>query len=119
MSYGEYLKSLRIEKGISLREMAKKTEIDVAYLSRVERSVCNPPMKEEITDKISEVLKLTNEKITKLKDAASVENGKFPKDVKENLSEYKAIPILLRTIGNKKLTEDQIVNLTKFIQKEY
>jgi transcriptional regulator with XRE-family HTH domain len=58
--FGYVLRELREAGGISLRGLAKETGFDLAYLSRVERSLSPPPRNENI-HKIGEALcKLQN-----------------------------------------------------------
>ena len=119
MKFGELLKLLRLEKEISLRELAKKSGNDVAYLSRLERSIVCPPQKKEIIESIIKVLGVSKEQQQKLYDLADSENGDYPKDVKDKLTQFEAIPILLRTINNKKLSDEEIKELANRINKEY
>ena len=46
-SFGGWLRHFRLEKGISLREFAKITKMDVGNLSRLENSETPPPKKAE------------------------------------------------------------------------
>lgn len=119
MKFGEYLKLLRLEKEISLRSLAKSSGIDVGNLSKIERSVLNPPQNEDFIDKINKVLKLNEIEKKKLIDLASSSNGEYPMDIKNQLADYNAIPILLRTISNKRLSDDEIISITEKIKKEY
>jgi transcriptional regulator with XRE-family HTH domain len=51
MKFGEFLRIKRLENNFSLRKMARVTDIDVAYLSRIERTA-KPPEKKRIINKI-------------------------------------------------------------------
>ena len=42
-NYGDYIKALRESKGLTLREVEKKTEISNAYLSQLESSKIKQP----------------------------------------------------------------------------
>jgi HTH-type transcriptional regulator, competence development regulator len=42
-NYGEYIKALRESKGLTLREVERKTEISNAYLSQLESSKIKQP----------------------------------------------------------------------------
>ncbi|NPV01775.1 MAG: helix-turn-helix domain-containing protein [Brevinematales bacterium] len=119
MKFGEYLKLIRLENEITLRRLAKTTGIDAAYLSRVERSVSPAPQKADILNKLIEALKVSGEQETKFRDLSAAENGEYPNDIKNELKENRAIPILLRTINNKKLTDQEIKDLTELINREY
>ena len=54
-SFGSTLRDIREEGSISLRSLAKESEVDAAYLSRVEREL-NPAPKAEVIKKIVEAL---------------------------------------------------------------
>ncbi len=42
MNFGEYIRSRRLERGLSLRLVARQVQVDVAYLSRVEAGKAPP-----------------------------------------------------------------------------
>ena len=54
-SFGSTLRDVREDGSISLRSLAKESDVDVAYLSRVEREL-NPAPKAEVIQKIAEAL---------------------------------------------------------------
>ena len=54
-SFGSTLRGIRENGSISLRSLAKESDVDVAYLSRVEREL-NPAPKAEVIQKIAEAL---------------------------------------------------------------
>ena len=54
-SFGGSLREIREDGGISLRSLAKESEVDAAYLSRIEREL-NPAPKVEVIQKIAETL---------------------------------------------------------------
>ena len=118
MKFGEFLRLKRLELEISIRKLAKISGIDVAYLSRIER-VIKPPEKEAILNKLIEALNLNDTDARKLKDLAAMGNREIPDDIDILEGNYEAIPVLLRTINNKKLNGDQIRELTKRINEEY
>ena len=115
--FGMFLKKHMTSKQITLRELARRTSIDPGNLSRIERGIAYPPQKEETLIKIALGLKLTDMETQELIDKAFIENGKLPKNLK-HVKEIEAIPLLLRSIENKKLTEEQIENLIEIIKDE-
>ena len=119
MRFGDYIKFIRGERELSLRDLAKKSGIDVANLSRIERNVNAPPRKENILESLIAALGLNEQEKQKLLDLCASENGVYPFDAKEDLKEYPNIPVLLRTINNKKLSEEEIRELTERINREY
>ena len=54
-NFGKTLRKIREDGNISLRSLAKESEVDAAYLSRVEREL-NPAPKAEVIQKIAETL---------------------------------------------------------------
>ena len=117
MKFGEFMRLKRLENELSLRSLAKETGIDVAYLSRIERTA-RPPEKEEIIKKIIKALKLNKEDAQKLKDLASIQNNSIPEDIEIKHENFEAIPVLLRTISNKQLTSEQILDLARRINSK-
>ena len=107
----------RLENELSLRNLARQTGIDVAYLSRIEGKT-KPPQKEEIITKIIKTLKLKNEDAQKFKDLASIQNNEIPSDIELPEDNFEAIPVLLRTISNNQLNAEQILDLAKRINAE-
>ena len=68
--FGYVLRELREAGGISLRGLAKETGFDLAYLSRVERSLSPPPRNEnihKIADALCKIQSLSPEDCQKLK----------------------------------------------------
>lgn len=116
MRFGEFIRLKRMELEISLRKLAGLTGIDVAYLSRVEGGG-NPPQKTEILEKLVDALQLEDKDAQKLKDLAAIQNKDIPEDIEINPENYESIPVLLRTISNKKLTPEQIMELARRINQ--
>ena len=58
MSLGEYIKQLRKDKGLSLRETAKRTKMSSSYLSQLENGHNTNP-KTEILRKLAPILDIT------------------------------------------------------------
>lgn len=57
-SFGGILKTYRIRKGYTLREICKKLETDVGNYCKVESSRISPPNSSKKLEKIKEVLEL-------------------------------------------------------------
>lgn len=115
--FGDYLRGIRVQRGISMRTLAKELNMDVGNLSKIENGKMKPPMKEQFVDDISDILKLSKEEKERLIDISSHESGEYPRDIKEMLKEHNYIPVLLRTISNKKLSDEEIRKLTEKLNK--
>lgn len=113
------IRDIRVKKEMSLRDLALNSDIDVAYLSRVERETINPPQSEELIDAISLALELSGELAQKLKDQAFLDNEKYPPDIAQNLQQVEGFPLFLRTVSNKKIDAEKLKELTDFINERY
>jgi len=115
--FGDYLRQRLIDKKMSLRTLAKKTGMDPSNLSKIERGVAYPPQKEENLQKLATALELDQESTRHFFDLAAQVNGMLPDDL-DDIKQNEAIPMLLRTIQNRRLTYDQTIELTKLIAQE-
>lgn len=118
MAYGSMLRQLRIEKEMTLRELSLRTDLDTAYLSRIERETIKPPQAVELLDSINQALELDAAKSQTMKDQAAIDNEKFPEDIAEKVH-LDGFPLFLRTVANKRLTADKLKELIKFINEQY
>ena len=119
MKFHEFLKILRSSREIGLREFAHSIGMDVGNYSKLERGLLSPPQKTELFEKLAKRLDLSRDEKSKLIDMASLANGRIPEDVAEEVKSSEYLPVLLRTIANKQLTDDQIRELTDRINKKY
>lgn len=58
MDFGERLRQLREEKGLSMRQLAERSGVDVGVISRVERGQYKPP-KITTIEKLARALELS------------------------------------------------------------
>lgn len=115
--FGDYLRGIRVQRGVSMRTLAKELNMDVGNLSKIENGKMKPPIKEQFIEDICDILKLNKEEKERLIDISSHESGEYPRDIKEMLKEHNYIPVLLRTISNKKLSDEEIRKLTEKLNK--
>jgi transcriptional regulator with XRE-family HTH domain len=119
MGYGNMLRQKRVEKEMTLRELSLRTDIDVAYLSRVERENIQPPQDEELLDSINVSLSLGADEAQKMKDQSAIDNRRMPKELADQAQKIDGFPLFLRTVSNKKLTNEKLKELTNFINERY
>ncbi len=115
--FGEYMKRLMSEKNISLRELARRSGIDAANLSRIERGKAYPPQKRETLDKLADAFGLKGEARQELFGLAAHVNGIIPEGMK-HVRENAAIPLLMRAINKKQLSEEKVRELAEMIEQE-
>ncbi|MEW6009570.1 MAG: helix-turn-helix transcriptional regulator [Candidatus Omnitrophota bacterium] len=113
--FGEYLRKLRLERRIGLRSFAKVLGIQPSNLCNIEIGQLNAPRSPELLHRITKALKLKSDsqEYQKLFDLAA-KPGELPADVKEYFCEkniMEELPVMARTIKNKKLTRKEIEKL--------
>jgi transcriptional regulator with XRE-family HTH domain len=118
--FGEFIKERRIEKGISLREFCKRTEIDASNWSKVERGILAPPQDEEKLRKIAQVLniKFGSSLWQEMKDKANIDAGIIPEDIRTDEKVLNSLPVFFRTIRSENPTPEELDKLIDMIRKE-
>lgn len=119
--FGTYLKKIRLEKGFGLRRFAKLIAILPSNLCHIETGRQSPPQDMAWLKKVIHVLGIKEgsaewDKFFELQ----AKRGEIPADVKQYLVQKNAldvVPLMARTIKNKKLTRKDIEKLIDDIQK--
>jgi transcriptional regulator with XRE-family HTH domain len=120
--FGAYLKKLRLERDFGLRDFAKRIGMDVGNLSRIERSKVNPPRGAEQLRRIAEVLGLkegTSEWGRLFDLSREDQPDRLAADVAEYAAEHRFVPLLMRTVANKKLEDKELLDLARKIEENY
>lgn len=114
--FGALVRARRGELRLTLRAFAERAAIDPGNLSKMERGRESPPQDEAVLDRICDALELEGAAARELKDVAQVENGRIPNDMLENEELMARMPVLLRTVNNQPLTEEQLAALVEAIR---
>lgn len=95
--FGQYLRSVRQAKKISIRQLAKAVSKTPTYISDIEKGNNKPPER-ELLDKIIAELHLEEypDIRNKLYDLAAKERKDVPADIKEYLMENESILKIIR-----------------------
>lgn len=120
-TFGSYLRSLRLDSNIGLREFAGLLNMKPSNYSNMEQGKTPPPAGKELIDLICDTLGLQEdgkERAT-LFDLASNHGKRIPADVAGIVKEFDGIPVLVRTVDNKKLSSEQLRELIEHIKKNY
>ena len=96
--FGQYLRSVRQAKKISIRQLSKAVSKTPTYISDIEKGNNKPPEK-ELLDRIIAELHLEEfpDIRNKLYDLAAKERKDVPADIKEYLMENESILKIIRT----------------------
>jgi len=121
-SFGLFLKKLRVEEAnIGLRSFAELVELQPSNLSNMERGKLPPPANKETLDRICAALglSLTDPRRAELFDLAAQYSGRIPADIVDVVKENEGVPVLVRTIANKQLSDEKLRELAKYIEDNY
>ena len=117
--FGELVKARRVELGLTLREFCRRLGEDPSNWSKVERGILRPPLQREKMRHIAGVLDIKegSGEWEGLIDAATIDAWEIPSYVMENREVYSALPAFFRTMGNVRLTADQIQRMIDQLMK--
>jgi transcriptional regulator with XRE-family HTH domain len=122
LTFGALLKKLRVEEAdIGLRAFADLINMKPSNLSNMERDRIPPPANRETIDRIGDALGLPigDPRRNELFDLAAKAKNRIPADVAEAVKEQPGIPVLVRTVANKQLSEEKLKELAEYIKKFY
>ncbi len=121
-TFGEYLRQLRLKANYGLRSFATAIEMQPSNLCNIEYGRTTPPQDEETLKLIATTLGLepASEEWNTLFDlAVKHKEGSLPPDVAGYAGKTPGIPVLLRTIDNKKLSKKELQELTNYVNRRY
>lgn len=110
MTFGEFIKEKRQNKGITLRAFADKVDIAPAYMSDIEKSKRNAPT-QEILERMVKVLELSNEEANELFDLAASSKDAIAQDLKEYVSDNQNVRVALRKAKDLNLGDDEWIKI--------
>ncbi len=119
-TFGEYLRACRLKAGYGLRVFAEVIEMQPSNLSNVEHGRIPPPQDLGTLSRIAETLGFLEEskERERLFDLAVAHKKRaLPPDVASFAARTPGIPVILRTLQNRKLTKQDIERLTQFINE--
>ncbi|MBI5195940.1 MAG: helix-turn-helix transcriptional regulator [Nitrospirae bacterium] len=118
-SFGDFFKSLRKRKRITLREFCIKASADPANISRLERGAMAPPQDTDILERYAKALsiKAGSDDWYTFFDLAAVNRGIIPKDLMSDYEVVGMLPAFFRTLRGQKPTVEEMQKLVDKIRK--
>ena len=118
MKFHELFKKKRMEIG-TVRQFAKQTGFDLAYISRLENGITLPPKDGKKLTKLALALNITKgtDEWQEFMDLAAVAKNELPEDLQDNERIASVLPAFYRTLRKKELDEDEIRELLELIRK--
>lgn len=118
MKFNVFFKKKRMEIG-TVRQFAKKSGLDLAYVSRLENGVILPPKDEEKLARIALALgiKRNSREWQEFMDLAAIAKNELPKDLYDNEKIANFLPAFYRTLRKKELSEKELKDLLELIKR--
>ena len=116
MKFHELFKKKRMEIG-TVRQFAKQTGLDLAYISRLENGVTLPPKDDTKLAKLASALNIQKgtDEWQEFMDLAAVAKNELPTDLQDNERVAAVLPAFYRTLRKEKLDEKELKELLKLI----
>lgn len=106
LPFGKRIRQIRIDRGLSQRDLASEVGIDFTYLSKIENNRAAPP-KDAVIQRIAQVLETDLEELFALAAKVSQEN------LRDVVAQDNRIGVLFRKLQSGELSEDQIREILK------
>ena len=108
-TFGQALRDLRREKGMSQRELAKQIDVDFSYVSKIENGRLRPPAADRIV-RICDVLGVQPDTLLAL-------SGKVPSDLTNMIGSNRAALEFVRSAQILGLSDREWAELTRQLKK--
>jgi transcriptional regulator with XRE-family HTH domain len=118
-AFGDFFKSLRKKRRITLREFCLQAQADPANISRMERGAMPPPQDTDILERYAKALGVDSgsDEWYTFFDLAAAGRGIIPKDLLTDQEVVKMLPAFFRTLRGQKPTEEEMKKLIEKIRK--
>ena len=116
MSFGKFVKKLRIAREMTLRQFCKEYGHDPSNWSKIERDINLPPRDETVIAEWAKQLGLNKgmEAWQHFMDAAAIARKQIPPDFLKDEAILEKLPVFFRALRGTEMDDDSI---DKFIEK--
>jgi transcriptional regulator with XRE-family HTH domain len=116
MKFHELFKIKRMEIG-TVREFARESGLDLAYVSRLENGVILPPKDGEKLARLAVALEIAegSDEWQEFMDLAAVARNELPEDLRDDERVAKVLPAFYRALRDKELDEEEFRRLVDLI----
>jgi len=119
MTFGEFVRTKRLEVELSLREFCKQAETDPSNWSKVERGILPAPANREFLESVAKLLKLKKGERDWFAffDLAAISQQKIPDDVYEDENVLSALPVFFRTVRGERPSSEELDKLIALLKR--
>ncbi len=116
--FGEFVKSLRKQLGKTARITAIEAGMQPSNYCRLEYGALKPPQDKAKLDRLINALNIPENSPQRARfyDMAAAASNSIPLDLAEIISKDDAVPLMLRTITKKKLSQREVDELVKLVR---
>ncbi|MCX6923484.1 MAG: helix-turn-helix transcriptional regulator [Verrucomicrobia bacterium] len=117
IEFGDFIRSKRVANRITAREASQMAGMLPSNFSKLEHGALAPPREPNKLSAVAQAIgvKGTADEATFF-DLAAKANNSVPADIADIITRNDALPLLLRTIGNKRLSKEQIDRLVEIVR---
>ena len=113
-NYGKILRKIRIDKGLTMAQMAKAVGITSAYLSTIERGKRNIP--KSLTQNVINHYKLSNEQVAELQKAEYLSMDSFEIELSDvDLDKKTLVFTIAKNLKN--MTCEQVAKINNIMEE--
>jgi len=118
LTFGEFIRNLRIEKNLTLREFCRSANLDPSNWSKIERGFSVPPKSKYVLQGIAEVLGLEeeSEEYKTFFDLAAI--SYIPSELVREHSVIEKLPVFFRTIRGEKPSRKELEDLINILKED-
>ena len=116
-NFGQFIKKIRIEKEITLRDFCRRADLDPSNWSKIERSILQPPKSKHVLSNIAQILDISesSEEWYAMFDLAVASH--IPSELIDNDQITENLPMFFRTLRGDKPSSDDLRDLIDKIRK--
>lgn len=107
-TFGNLLKDLRIQKGLTLRQCCYGLQVDPSNWSKVERDVTPPPKDRATLNKWADYFSLVGSSREEFLDLAYVARQEIPPDIASDEKVIAALPVFFRAVRGQELEGERL-----------
>ena len=115
--FNDTIKSLRLQKRLTLRDFCAQAGLDPSNWSKVERGVNPPPGDIGLLERLADFFGLAGAAKLAFMDEAALQRHEIPADVADHAILQRALPAFFRAARGHELTEKELASLAEDIKK--
>ncbi len=120
-AFGAYVKQLRLDRKLGLREFAQRVQVDPSNYSKLERGLLFPPDSEDRLVVYEQALGLeaNSPETRELRRLAAVGRGMIPPAILSDRELAGKLPLVFRTLEGEPLSEDEVNKVVEMIREAW